>query len=521
MTNRTFIVSLLIFMFSLSPLFAQGQEMQLSLEDSILKALKNNLGIQIEILNPELAAISVDQAQEKFIPTLSMGFSRMEQNSASYSFLDARDDTVSTQSSNYDFSITQQLPTGGNLSAQVTSYKYDTNRNFQTINPRYGADLSFNLQQPLLQNFGLKMGRREILIAGNSMAATEESFKKSVQDLVYQVEDTYWNLVYYIQDLEVKKQSLKQAEQLLEKNRRAVEVGTMAPMEVINAQTSVAQREADILAAETQVKNQEDRLKTLLNLQAENPQAELINLVPSDEPDYQPTDISLESALATAMDKRPDLNASRINLQNTELDLSFAKNQMLPELSLNAQYSSPGVSGDQLVYLNNNPLTGVVIDRIPGGFSDSLQDAFGFKYKNWTLGLTMNLPLNDVFSRAQLAQAQVNLEQARMQIENQQQQIYRDIKIAVRNVESNYKRIQAYKTAREFAEKQLAAEEEKLKVGLSTNFLVLQYQTDLANARSSELRAIIDYKLSLAQLYRDIGTNLSEHAISMNQMYGK
>jgi outer membrane protein TolC len=520
MINRKCIAALFLLILTLAPLSAQ-EEMTLSLENSILKALKNNLGIQIEILSPELSAISVNQAREKFIPTLSMGFSRREQNSASFSFLDARDDTVSTQSTNYDFSITQQLPTGGNLAAQLTSYKYDTNRNFQTINPRYGADLSFSFQQPLLQNFGLKMGRREILIAGNSLAATEEQFKKSVQDLIYQVEDIYWNLVYYIQDLEVKKQSLKQAQQLLEKNRRAVEVGTMAPMEVINAQTSVAQREADILAAETQVKNQEDRLKTLLNLQAENPQTELIQLIPSDEPDYDPTDISLESALATAMDKRPDLNASRISLQNTELDLTFAKNQMLPDLSLNAQYSSPGVSGDQLVYRNNNPLTGEVVDRIPGGFSNSLQDALGFKYKNWTLGLTMNLPLNDVFSRAQLAQAQVNLEQARMQIENQQQQIFRDIKIAVRNVESNYKRIQAYQTAREFAEKQLAAEEEKLKVGLSTNFLVLQYQTDLANARSSELRAIIDYKLSLAQLYRDIGTNLSAHDISMNQMYGK
>jgi outer membrane protein TolC len=521
MTHRTFTMSLLLCMFALNPLFAQEQETQLSLEGSILKALKNNLGIQIEILNPETAAISVHQAQEKFIPDLSMGFSRREQNSASFSFLDARDAVSTTQSSNYDFSITQQLPTGGNLSAQVTGYKFDTNRNFQTINPRYGAELSFNLQQPLLQDFGVKMGRREILIAGNSLAATEEQFKKSVQDLIYQVEDTYWNLVYYIRDLEVKKQSLNQAEQLLEKNRRAVEVGTMAPMEVINAQTSVAQREADILAAETQVRNQEDRLKTLLNLQAESPQAKMIRLIPSDAPEYELTEISLEDALATAMDKRPDLNASRLSLKNTELDLTYAKNQMLPDLSLNAQYTSPGVSGDQLIYLNDNPLTGVVVNRIPGGFTDSLEDAFGFKYKNWTLGLNLNLPLNDVFSRAQLAQARVNLEQARMQIENQQQQLFQDIKIAVRNVESNYKRIQAYKTAREFAEKQLAAEEEKLKVGLSTNFLVLQYQTDLATARSSELRAVIDYKLSLAQLYRDIGTNLNAHDISMNQMYGK
>lgn len=520
MSVRKFMI--LFFIFFVVPAFlpAQEQQREFSLENCILTALKNNLGIQIEMLNPELASISVDRAQEKFIPSLSFGFSRRDTESASYSFLDAAD-VVSQLNSNYDFTIQQQLPTGGSLSAQMNSYKFDTNRNFQTINPRYGAELRLNFQQPLLQNFGLTMGRREILIASNSMAASEEEFKKAVQDLIYQVENAYWNLIYYIQDLEVRQQSLTQAQQLLEKNRRAVEVGTMAPMEVINAQTSVAQREADILAAETQVKNQEDRLKTLLNLRAEGLLPESIHLIPSDAPEYEKTEISLEEALGMAMNKRPDLKASQISLKNTELDFSYAKNQMLPDLSLSAQYWSPGVSGDQLVYKDRNPLTGVVVDRIPGGFSDSLEDAFGFKYRNWSVGLTLDLPLNDIFSRAQLAQARVNLDRARMLIENQQQQLFQDIKIAVRNVESNFKRIHAYQTAREYAEKQLAAEEEKLKVGLSTNFLVLQYQTDLANARSSEMRAIIDYKLSLAQLHRDIGTNMEEHAISINQVYGK
>jgi outer membrane protein TolC len=190
----------------------------------------------------------------------------------------------------------------------------------------------------------------------------------------------------------------------------------------------------------------------------------------------------------------------------------------LPRLDLTASYYSPGISGDRILYFEDNPLTGIIVGVIPGPAKDAMKDAFGFKYANWTVGLTLDIPLNSVFSRAAHAQAKLELEQATLRLKNQEQAIYLEIRNGVRSVETNYKRVQSYRVARELAEKKLQAEEEKLKVGLSTNFVVLTYQRDLSTARSAELRAIVDYTISAAALDRAMGTNLKSKNIAVGQV---
>lgn len=502
---------------STSPATSQENAISLSLEECIRKTIENNLSWAVQVLNPQLAEISVAQAKEKFMPQLSFSFNRRDTNSASYSWLDARD-KVTTFYSGYSAQITQQLPTGGNFSISLDTYKNDSNRSFQTINPRYGSTLQFNFTQPLLRNFGFNISRHQILLAKNNKEISDYNLIKTLQDLIYQVEEAYWNLVYSIENLKVREQSLKLAQELLEKNRRSVEIGTMAPMDVLTAEADVATREADILAAQAQVKNNEDRLKTILNLMAENKELEWARIIPKDKPTFEKKDINLEEALAIALENRPDLKALQIDLKNKQLTLNYTKNQLLPDLSLTASYWSPGVSGDRILYLNDNPLTGVIIGTIPGGVSDSLKDTFNFKYKNWSVGINLSIPISNFLSRAAYAQARINYEQTLLQLKEQQQQIFLEIKNAVRAVQTNYQRVQAYRVARELAENKLKAEEEKFKVGLSTNYFVLQYQRDLANARTMELQAIIDYNLSLAQLNRALGTTLKEKKIKFTDV---
>lgn len=499
---------------------AQQEEktLPLSLEDSILKAMKNNLGVAIAVLNPELSDISLAMAKEKFMPSLSFSFSKRDTSQASYSFLDAAE-KVSTLTDNYLAQLTQLVPTGASLSVTLDGYKTDTNRSFQTINPRYGSTLTFDFAQPLLRNFGFKVNRREIIIAQNNQDISEEDLKASLQNTVYGVEEAYWNLVYSIENLKVRQKSLQLAKDLLEKNRRAVEIGTMAPIEILNAEATVATREADILDAQAQVKNNEDILKTIINLGAEIPGAESMRIIPTDKPSYEKREISLAEALSLGLTNRPDLHATQIDLKNKEINLSFAKNQTLPDLSLRASYWSPGITGDQILYLNNNAFTGIVVDTIHGSPSEALKDAFNFKYKNWSLGLSLSLPLDNIFSRATYTSSRVTLEQAQLRLKNQEQQIFLEIKNAVRAVETDYQRVQAYQVARELAEKQLEAEEEKLRVGLSTNYFVLQYQRDLATAQSTELKAIIDYNLSLARLNRALGLTLQKKSIKVSDFW--
>ncbi|MFQ5721461.1 MAG: TolC family protein [Candidatus Aminicenantales bacterium] len=514
------ILAILIFLIFMLPAISSAQQekaFSLSLEDCILKAMENNLGLAVQVLSPELADISVSLAKEKFMPQLSFSYDKTNNNSASYSWLDAAD-KVTTNYTSYSAQINQLIPTGGNFSISLSSYINDTNRRFQTINPRYGSTLRLNFNQPLLKNFGFKMAHREIIIAQNNREISENQFKNTVMDTIYSVEEAYWNLVYSIENLKVIKQSLKLARDLLEKNKKAVEIGTLAPIEILSAEEQVASRQADILEAEALVKNNEDLLKTVINIASEEKTPELVKIIPKDKPVYKKKEMTLEQALTIAMANRPDLQAARIDLKNKEINLSYAKNQLFPDLSLNASYWSPGIGGDRVLYLNNNPLSGIIVGTIPGGVSDALKDALGFKYKNWTIGLTLSLPLNSFLSRAAYAQARVSLDQALLQLKNQEQQVYLEIKNALRNVQTNYQRVEARRVARELAEKKLEAEQEKLRVGLSTNYFVLQYQRDLANAQTMELKAIIDYNLSLARLNRALGITLKDKNISISSL---
>jgi len=498
-------------------MWGQQTEKHLSLNDCIVGAIKHNLGLAVEVLNPQIADISVAQAKEIFFPSLVFGYNRQKTESPAFSWLDATDQ-VEERYNDYSAQLSQLIPTGGRFSIDMFTYKNNTNRKFQEINPLYWSRLRFNFTQPLLKNFGSKVTRREIIVAQNNTEISESLLKQTLLGTIYDVEEAYWNLVYSIENLKVIQSSLELAQDLLAKNRREVEVGMLAPIEVLSAESEVASREADILQAEALIRSNDDRLKTILNLVVEA-DMELTKIVPTDTPTYEEREVSLEEALAIGLQKRPDLQASRIDLKNKDLDVSFAKNQLLPEINFQVAYWSPGISGTQILYQDDNPLTDVIVGTVPGDASDALKDAFNFKYTNWGIGLTLSIPINSVFSRAQYAQAKVSREQAELSLKNQEQQAFLEIRDAVRNVQTNYKRIQAYQLARQLAEEKLEAEEKKLKVGLTTNYLVLQHQRDLANTKSAELRAIIDYNLSLATLDRALGMTLDKRNIKMTQIW--
>jgi len=502
----------------LTPLAAQDSGRSLSLQDCILIALRNNLGIQSAVLEPQLADSYVAWAKEKFLPRLSFGFSRQDNSSASYSFIDAAE-KVSSHYDDLSASVSQAIPSGGAVSVSLSGYKSESNRSFQTINPRFGSTLSFSFSQPLLRNFGTKMSRREIIISQNNKDISESQLQSVLLDTVFNVEQAYWNLIYAIENLKVKQQSLDLARDLLSKNKREVEVGMVAPIEVLSAEAEVATREADILQAEIAVTNGEDLLKTVINIEAEGGSVP-VQIVPSDKPIEEARTIRLDEALRTALEMRPDLQVTRVGLKNKEINVAYARNQVLPDLNLYTSYWSPGISGTQLLYLDDNPLTGVVVGKIPGGAGAALSDALGLRYENWSFGVQLSVPVSIFTSRAQYETSRIGYRQSLVELENLEQQIFLEIRTAVRAAEINFKRVLGYRAARELAEKKLEAEAKKLKVGLTTNYVVLQYQRDLADAKSAELRALIEYNLTLAYLDKSLGTGLKNKKIEFQSLNG-
>jgi outer membrane protein TolC len=478
--------------------------------------MEKNLGLRVQVLNPELAELAVSQAGEKFLPSLGFQYQKANNQSASFSLI------TSSLSKSYSYwaGLSQALPAGGTIQASLSSGMTDTNTQFQTINPYYSSQLLFSIDQPFLKNFGLTVARKEILIARNNRDIAEYSFKQSLLDTVYDVQVAYWNLVFSIEDYSVRQRSLQLAKDLLARNRKEAEIGMMAPIEVLSAESEVATREADMLQAEVDIRNRQDALRTVLNFAAKGDEKDL-TITPTESPTLEKRDVSIDSALALAMAARPELQSARIDLKSKDLDLLYARNQLLPDLSLQASYWSPAVSGTQILYLDNNPLTGVIIGTIPGGPAAAMKDALKFKYRNWSVGLTLTLPLNTVFSRAQAAEAQVILEQARVALEEREQQVFLDVRTAVRDVENNAKRVDAYRAALKLAERKLQAEEKKVKVGLSTNYTLLQMQRDLATAQSQEIRSRIDYALSLGRLDKATGTSLEKWNIKWTDLQEK
>jgi outer membrane protein TolC len=513
--RKAIVIPVLILSLFFKPSYSQEKEvLSLSLEDCIVKALKDNLRVAVEIYNPELADVSLTKAKEFFMPRFNLEFGTQKTKSPSSWWIEAAD-VVTTKYTDYSASLVQQVPTGGNLSLSLTSFKSDTNQGFQTINPLYRSTLRFDFTQPLLKGFGFKVGRKEIIIAQNNLDISNNQLKQVLIDTIYLVQEAYWNLVYSIENLKVKQQSLQLARDLLTKNKKEVEVGKLAPIEILNAEAVVASREADILQAEALIKRGEDVLKNLINLTSKG-EVQPVQIVPLDKPSFAKKEISLDEALREALEKRPDLIMKKKEMETKGFNLSLAKNQMLPGLDLQLSYWSPGISGDRILYLEDNPFLGVIVGKEKGSATDSLRDAFKLLYNNWQVALTLSIPLSNFTTRADYVRARMELGKSQLEITNLERQVLLEVKDAVREVETNFKRVEAYRLARELAEKRLEAEVKKLTVGLTTNYFVLEYQEALSDARSMEIKALVDYNLAWARLEKVLGRSLEQRNIKIS-----
>ena len=498
-------------------LLAQEQRVfDLTLDDAIERALARNLDIAVERLNPQVQDLSVAQANSAYLPNFSSSFDVSRRTSPSRSQLDGANridaTAIQTDSGNFDASIDQAVKWyGGRYSVAWDNSRTESNNVFSSFNPSYAANFALNYTQPLLRGFSIDTQRRQLRVSQINRDISDIDLRETIANTLADVRSAYWELVYSNASVAVQQQALELAEQLVQDNRARVEIGTLAPIDILQAQSEAAARQQSLAQAEQTLRTAELTLKRLI---VDGTQDDLwdaeINAI--DRPDLSQEPIDLEGAIRTALDARTDVSRTRRQQDINDVTVRNLRNDTLPSLDIVGSFQLQGQGGIQLI---SPILGGPALVEIPGGFGDAVDDIVDAQFPVWNVQLQLTYPLGLSSQKAAHARAQLQLQQTQAQIRQIELQIATEVTNAALQIDSIQKRIDASRTARELAEEQLAAEESKFEVGMSTNFFVVQAQRDLATAQDIELRAILDYQNAVIEFERVQQTSLGRAGISI------
>ena len=296
------------------------------------------------------------------------------------------------------------------------------------------------------------------------------------------------------------RQSLDLASKLVQDNQTRVQVGTMAPIDVVSAQSEQATRNQALVAAESSRRTTELALKRLIVGGADDTNWGA-QLIPTDQPSFQPVEIDLEGAVRRALAERTDMDIAKKNVAANDVTLRYLNDQTLPQVDLLATYGLIGLGGSQLI-TEGTGVNRTVTGSLPGGYGDALASLFRPNYPAWTVQMNFSYPIGISSQQAAVSRARVQLNQVQAQLKQVELQIATEVTNAAIQARNNAEAVQAAQASREFAEKKLEAEQSKFEVGMSTNYFVVQAQRDLNDARNSELRQILNYRKSLVELER-------------------
>ena len=477
---------------------------ELTLAEAIDRALENNLGLQSARLNPEIQELGLDQARAAFRPTLSTSLGYNNASNQSTSQLDggAR---ITTERNTFNFGLGQALPwAGARVTANFNNARTSTDNIFATRNPNFNSSLSLSYTQPLLSGRRTDQQRSALETQQVQRRIVDIQLRGEAENVANQVRTAYWNLRSQIEQIEIQRLSLAQAEQLLENNRIRVRAGTMVEMDLAQAEVQVANAEQALLNAEIQWRAQELAFKRLLISGTEDPLwTQTVN--PVDLPVFEERVVDIPSAVAEALDRRTDVQQQVEQRRVALMNLDVTREGTLPDLNLTAGYSLQGVGGDLFARsgLGGDP---VLVAR--GGYRDGLQSIANFDTPSFNVSVNFSYPLGMQAGRANLERARLQLRQTDLSIRNQQLAIETEVTNAGLSVSNAFLQLQAASRSRQAAERSLEAELIRFGVGASTNFQVVSAQDALTSARLAELRAVIGYVNALGELDRVRGATL-------------
>ncbi len=490
----------------------------LTLDDAVKLALDRNLDIAVQRLNPEINDIGIARIRSVYHPALTSTLSTQSTTTPANSTLAGSQTAgapIVASLGTFNGGIAQSVPWGGGaFNVVLNNNRQKTTSQNTLYNPVFNTNWSGIYTQPLLRGFAIDSTRQQLAVTRINRDISDVQLRATITNTVSNVRNAYWDYVFAVQSVDVAQQSVALANQLVKDNQTRVEVGTMAPIDVVQAQSQAATQQQNLVTAQGAMRTAELALKRLIVAGTQD-QNWNVRLDPVDHPDFRPEPVDVEAAVRRALAERTDLDIAKKNMQANDVTLKYLRDQLKPQADFVGTYGLVGLGGTQLLKAPGSGVNGETIGSIPGGYGDALSTLLNSNFPRWTAQVNISYPLGVSSQEAAVARARVQVNQVQAQVHQIELQVATDVSNAAINVQSGVERVQAAQAAREFAQKTLEAEQSKFEVGMSTNYNVILTQRDLATAQSNELQAILNYRKALVELERLQQTTLANLNISI------
>lgn len=500
----------------ISGLVRDGQ-VHLTEQQAVEMALRYNLEVNIERHTPILNLFIVEQEKGVYDPLGTFNFDWNRQKTPTSSALQGGD-SITNIFTIYQFGYGQRFSTGSSFEIGFLGSRGRTTSFFTNLIPAIDTSFDILFRQNLLKGFGRIPADYQIEISRNNLEISQQEFKRRTVELILQVQDEYWNLRFALEAIRVEETALDAARTLLEQNMARFEVGSASRLEVLQGEAEVALRQEERIRVGYRYRQIQDRLIRLIS-DYEDPRSFPYEIVPADLPDpnLQVSD-SFEQLQEIARELRPELQQAALQIDNEKVSWDRSRNELRPTLDLVAGYQQFGLGGNRIVRDFSGGFTDPeIIDIIPGGLEDSLDQLFSGDFYGYLVALELQLPIFNREARAKNAQAQIRYDQAVLSQQNVQQLVALEIRDAMTQLEMNRASLQTGRAGLLAAQERLEAEQARFEVGAGTTRQLIEAQRDLLQAESVVVRAETDLMKSQALLDRALGRTLQRHNITLTE----
>jgi outer membrane protein len=494
----------------------------LSLKQAIYIGLSNNPNVKVAELDPLASEEAVEVSNGTFDPALTAeGDIIKSVVPVTSPFQVAGSRAFTNKLYDWDFGLNKvSALTNGTFGITFNNERSYSNSTFAAINPAYTPQLALSLSQPLLRNFGWNFATLNVRIAESSQKASQWNMEQTIEDFVLRIGTDYWNVVETEENLQVAEYALRLNSDLVRQNRISLQVGTLAPIDLQEAQSAEATSAANVYTAQAAQRAARAALRQEVMM---NPSSTFVpqEIEPTDKPnparDINPNE---EVALETAIQYRPSLEAMREAIRGALMQVKFSENQTLPQLNLGAQFGLSSTAGTTPCIRNFTGLTSgncAATPLIPrsgtklpfgGIYGDALNRLFGTSFYNYAAVLNFEYPIDNAAARSVLAQTRVQYESLRMQYRASISTAVVAVQTALANLEADQKRVQATREATYYAAQSLHDEEIRFRVGMATTHDLLQFQEQLISAQGNQVQAEVDLEDARLSLEHEQGTLL-------------